>query len=414
MARTPAPIAKPATRKTGLEKKISNKKTIGKKTLDKKTRDKSNPEKQLSRDKLPLPKKAKPAVKARATAQARATLDAHPQALPINIALQGGGAHGAYTWGVLDRLLEDGRLAIEGISGTSAGAMNAVLLAQGLMEGGAEGARAKLNEFWGDLACVGALFPAQSHQQLQQWFGPGVANMASQFMNFDWTHYFSPAQFNPFDINPLRDIISELVDFASLRKQKQLKLFINATSVKSGKIRVFDTKEISLDAVMASACLPMLFRAVEIEGDAYWDGGYSGNPAIFPLIYDCAAEDVLLIQINPLSTDTIPESAPEILDRLNEISFNSTLMREMRAIAFVHKLIKKGKVQDDEYKDMRLHRIASEGEMRQFDAASKMVAEPAMLKALFKLGREAAEDWLKKDFAKVGKKSSMDIDKLFL
>lgn len=368
----------------------------------------------VKNDKFGASAKAKPAEKARATAKARAVTQSHPQAKPINLALQGGGAHGAYTWGVLDALLEDGRLAIEGISGTSAGAMNAVLLAEGLIEGGAEGARAKLNGFWGDLGRVGALFPVSSHQQLQQWFGPGVANMAASFMNFDWTHYFSPSQFNPFDLNPLRDIVGGMVDFERLRKQKQLKLFINATSVKSGKIRVFETKEMSLEVVMASACLPMLFRAVEIEGDAYWDGGYSGNPAIFPLIYDCTAEDVLLIQINPLTTDTIPETSGEILDRLNEISFNSTLMREMRAIAFVHKLIKKGKVRNDEYKDMRLHRIASEGEMRQFDAASKLIAEPAMLTALFKLGREAAEGWLKKEFPKVGKKSSMDIDTLFL
>lgn len=358
--------------------------------------------------------KAKPAEKARATAKARALTQGHPQARPINLALQGGGAHGAYTWGVLDALLEDGRLAFEGISGTSAGAMNAVLLAEGLIEGGAEGARAKLNAFWGDLGRVGALFPAHSHQHMQEWFGPGVASLASNMMNFDWTQYFSPSQFNPFDLNPLRDIVGELVDFERLRRQKQLKLFINATSVKSGKIRVFETREMSLDVVMASACLPMLFRAVEIEGDAYWDGGYSGNPAIFPLIYECAAEDVLLIQITPLTAETIPQTSAEILDRLNEISFNSTLMREMRAIAFVHKLIKKGKVKDDEYKDMRLHRIASEGEMRQFDAASKLVAEPAMLKALFTLGREAAGVWLKEEFAKVGKKSSMDIDALFL
>ncbi len=332
----------------------------------------------------------------------------------INLALQGGGAHGAYSWGVLDALLEDGRVAFEGISGTSAGAMNAVLLADGLIAGGPEEARKRLNSFWGDLGCVGAMFPVQSHKQLEQWFGAGAVNMATPFMNIDWTRYFSPSQLNPFGLNPLRDILKELVDFERLRAQKELRLFINATSVKSGKIRVFETPEISLDAVMASACLPMVFKAVEIEGDAYWDGGYSGNPAIFPLIYGCDSEDVLLVQINALTTETIPETAAEIMDRLNEISFNSTLMREMRAIAFVHKLIKKGKVQDDEYKDMRLHRIASEHEMRQFDAASKMIAEPGMLKALFILGREAATEWLARDFPKVGKKSTMDIDALFL
>ena len=332
----------------------------------------------------------------------------------INLALQGGGAHGAYTWGVLDALLEEPKLRLEGVSGTSAGAVNAILLADGLVAGGHVEAQKRLRSFWETLSQAGAFFPSSgmpidtmnsAHNLVKN---PGM-------MALDWmTSFFSPYQLNPFNINPLRDILNNLVDFEGVQRHSQLKLFINATNVRTGKIKVFENAEITLDALMASTCLPLLFKAVEIDGESYWDGGYSGNPAIYPLIYSCDSPDVVIVQINPLCVDTVPTSAQDIMDRVNEISFNSTLMREMRAIAFVSKLIEDGKVHDDEYKDMRMHRIASEAEMQKFDASSKLVADPAMLKRLHRVGHDAATEWLRECWPSVGKRGTMDVRGLFL
>jgi NTE family protein len=254
---------------------------------------------------------------------------------PINLALQGGGAHGAFTWGVLDHLLEDGRLTIDGFSGASAGAVNAVILADGLARGGPDAARQRLAEFWRDVSYDGAL-PAAQRAVLDRLmsFVPAVGSPVQAWVDA-WTRFLSPYDLNPLNINPLKDLIERFVDFEALRKCEDLRLFVSATNVHTGALRVFSREEITADAVMASAALPYVFRAVEIDGVPYWDGGYLGNPALFPLYYESMTDDILLVQINPLERRQTPRTVSEINNRLNEITFNGTILRELRAVAFV-------------------------------------------------------------------------------
>src|SRR5690349_14419574 len=257
----------------------------------------------------------------------------------INLALQGGGAHGAFTWGVLDRLLEDERLAIDGISACSAGAMNAAVLAYGYAVGGREGARDSLAGFWRRISEAALTSPLQP-SPLDRVLGDHSLRHSPAFVAFDMlTRLFSPYDYNPLGLNPLRDVLRRCVDFEVLAKAAcPIKVFLSATNVRTGKVRVFERREVTVDAVLASACLPFLFQAVEIDGEAYWDGGYMGNPALFPLIYNCESADILVVHINPLERADVPRSATDIMNRINEISFNSSLMREMRAIAFVSRL----------------------------------------------------------------------------
>src|SRR5215471_3222962 len=268
----------------------------------------------------------------------------------VSLALQGGSAHGAFTWGVLDRLLEEPQIEVEGVSATSAGAMNAAVMAHGLTTGGRKGAREALEEFWLGVARVSAPLGALQLFELVPRF-------------------LSPYQLNPFNYNPLSHLIQQVIDFERLRENSAIKLFLSATNVRTGKIKVFTDKEITADCVLASACLPFLYQAVEIDGEYYWDGGYMGNPALFPLIYSCQSRDVLIVHINPIERPDRPTSAREIMDRVNEISFNSSLMREMRAIAFVTKLIDDGKFNGDA-KRVLIHSVCADDVMRGLGAAS--------------------------------------------
>jgi len=333
---------------------------------------------------------------------------------PLNLALQGGGAHGAFTWGVLDHLLEDGRVAIEGISGTSAGAINAAVLADGFLKGGADGAREALDRFWrmiSEASSFSPLRPTLFDQLRQDW----NMDQSPNYIFFDLvTRLLSPYELNPFNLNPLRDILEATIDFEALRRNDRIQLFITATNVRSGKVRVFDTNEISVDVLMASACLPLLFKAVEIDGEAYWDGGYMGNPALFPLVYDCTARDVAIVQVNPLTRLDIPTSARDILNRINEISFNSTLMREMRALATVSKFLRDGSLDETRYKDIHVHMIEAEAEMRALGTSSKMNADFDFLCYLRDLGRAAATIWLDDAWDAVGVRSSIDVFEKFL
>ncbi|HUA55008.1 MAG TPA: patatin-like phospholipase family protein [Candidatus Sulfotelmatobacter sp.] len=333
---------------------------------------------------------------------------------PLNLALQGGGAHGAFTWGVLDRLLEDGRVSLEGISGTSAGAINAAVLADGLLKDGRDGAREALDRFWrmiSEATSFSPLRPTLFDQLRQDW----NMDQSPHYIFFDLvTRLLSPYELNPFNLNPLRDILEATVDFDALRGNEKIQLFITATNVRSGKVRVFDTNEVSVDVLMASACLPLLFKAVEIDGEAYWDGGYMGNPAIFPLVYDCTSRDVAIVQVNPLSRLEVPTSARDILNRINEISFNSTLMREMRALATVSKFLRDGSLDERRYKDVHVHLIEAEAEMRSLGASSKMNADFDFLCYLRDLGRAAATIWLDDSWDAVGTRSSVDVFEKFL
>lgn len=328
---------------------------------------------------------------------------------PINLALQGGGSHGAFTWGVLDRLLEDGRIKLEGISGTSAGALNAVVLADGIMKGGREGARRALAEFWDAVADMARYSPVQRSPYdvlMRNW---NLESSPTYVLFNSMSRLFSPYQINPFNINPLRDMLQEKVNFDRVRCCSEVKVYISATSVRTGKVKIFRTEELSVAAIMASACLPFLFQAVEVDGEAYWDGGYMGNPVIYPLIYRCESPDIVIVQINPLYREELPTTAPEILDRVNEISFNSSLMREMRVIAFVGKLLEEESLDPKRYKRMLIHRIEAESEMKTLGAASKLNAERDFLIYLRDLGRRATGEWLDENYDKLGRESTVDI-----
>ncbi len=342
---------------------------------------------------------------------ARIPLPAQPVAL--NLALQGGGSHGAFTWGVLDRLLDETTLTFAGASGTSAGALNAAVLATGLAEGGRAGAQAALRAFWLDVAAQGACFGRWPHAP-----GAGLAGY-----NLDTNPYFawgnlflrafSPYQFNPLGDNPLRAVLQRHVKLHALR-EGELKLFITATAVRTGQPRVFRRADLSIDALLASACLPQMFRAVEIDGEPYWDGGYSGNPAIWPLTYNTDALDVLLVKINPLQRPDLPDTPAEIADRVNEITFNAGLIGEMRAIDFVQRLIAQGRVDPGEYKNLRLHMVADDVGLAPLHASSKLNTDGEFLEALHALGRAAADRFLLQHRADLGRRSTLDLRKTFL
>jgi NTE family protein len=333
---------------------------------------------------------------------------------PIDLALQGGGSHGAFTWGVLDRLLEDGRLRIDGVSGTSAGALNAGVLATGWAHGGAAGARDALRAFWLDVSSHGTCFGAPA-------FGLPASGLAGYNLDANpfyawasqWLKLFSPSQFNPLGLNALRDVARRHVSNDAMR-HGPLKLFVTATLVTTGQPEVFMGERLSLDALLASACLPQLFSAVEIDGVPYWDGGYSGNPAIWPLIYHTAAADVLLIKINPLVRPGVPDTPMEIADRVAEITYNAGLVGELRAIHFVQELLESRKLDRRRYKNLRLHMIGDEEGLATLHQSSKLNTDRNFLLALHELGRVAAQGWLDRDLAQVGRRSSLDIEKTFL
>ena len=336
-----------------------------------------------------------------------------PSRKKINLALQGGGAHGAFTWGVIDQLLEDGRLEVEGISGASAGAMNAIMLADGLARGGPDEARKRLGDFWRAVSLGGAL-PAGQRAIVDRLFS---------FMPLEGTpvqawwdamaSYFSPYDTNPLNINPLKDIIERFVDFDAVREYEPLKLFVSATNVHTGRLHIFKRDTISADAVMASACLPMLFRAVEIDGVPYWDGGYLGNPVIFPFFSTTETEDVLVVQINPMTRNITPKSSQDIVNRLNEITFNSSLLSEYRAIEFVGRLIDQGKLPrgkgPGQYRRINVHRIILDSEGRHYNAGSKISNDYDFFELLRDNGRRAARRFLDEHFEQIGVASTVDL-----
>lgn len=332
---------------------------------------------------------------------------------PVNLALQGGGAHGAFTWGVLDRLLEDGRIGFEGISGTSAGAMNAVVLADGIAAGGADGAREALAKFWEAVSLAGQASPIR-RSPIDVLFGNWNLDTSPAFIGLDlMSRVISPYAFNPLNINPLKDLLEDCIDFDRVGRSKDIKLFISATNVRTGKVKIFHGKEVTADAIMASACLPHLFQAVEIDGVPYWDGGYSGNPALFPFHYQCDTDDLLLIQINPIERAETPTTAREILNRMNEISFNSSLLKELRAIEFVARLLEDGVLDRTRYSQVRLHRIDGGEALAGLNASTKFNTEIAFFRNLRDFGRAAASAWLDLHADKVGRESSLPIKSVF-
>ena len=335
----------------------------------------------------------------------------------ISVALQGGGSHGAFTWGILDRLLEDERIVIEAVSGTSAGAMNAAALVAGFAKDGAQGARQALDAFWHTSSDYARFSP------IRRTFADRMAGdwNLDRSPGYQWsslmTRFLSPYQANPLNFNPLRDILARQIDIDAIRACDDIRLFVSATNVRTGRSRVFNRKDISIDALLASACLPALYHAVEIDGDHYWDGGYMGNPAIWPLIYNSKTADVVLMQINPLVREDVPYTAYEIENRVTEIAFNSSLMHEMRAIAFVQRLLEQGALTEPlatHYKNMRIHMIGDEEGMKALGVVSKANAERDFLEHLKTQGRACAERWLANTFDDLGVRSSINVRETFL
>ncbi|WP_248310348.1 patatin-like phospholipase family protein [Bosea sp. 117] len=332
----------------------------------------------------------------------------------INLGLQGGGAHGAFTWGVLDRLLEDGRIEIEGISGTSAGAMNAAVLASGLARGGNEGGREALNNYWRAVSKDGRTSPLQ-RTLLDRLMGNWSLNANPAYVALDvMSRFFSPYDLNPLNINPLMDLIAEHVDFDAVQSCSHVHVFVSATNVHTGKVRVFSKKELTPDAIMASACLPFMFQAVEIDGVPYWDGGYMGNPALFPFYDAVRTDDIVLVQINPIIRRDTPKTARDINNRMNEITFNASLLAQLRAAEFVGRLLKQGKLElkgdgVDGYRNLRIHRIDGAEKLIALDASTKMNAEWEFLVHLREIGREAADRFLEHHFDDIGVRSTLDV-----
>ncbi|MBI3513181.1 MAG: patatin-like phospholipase family protein [Proteobacteria bacterium] len=327
----------------------------------------------------------------------------------INVALQGGGAHGAFTWGVLERLMSDSRLFIDGLSGTSAGAMNAVVFTDGFVRGRQKGAIAALYEFWRRVS-DGALVPMAMTKALAPLHVGWNMDDTLGFHVLDAvTRLFSPYQLNPLDLHPLRDILVDLVDFEGLRQRSDIKLFVAATNVRTCKLRVFRTHELTVDALLASACLPILFRAVEIEGESYWDGGYLANPPISPLVHECISKEVVIVQINPMNRPEAPTMAREILNRINEISFNSSLVREMNGIATVSRLVGQGKVGGAGLAPVNFHLIQAEDAMSELGSSSKFNADWGFLSYLHELGLATADIWLAEHFDEIGERSTLDM-----
>ena len=331
----------------------------------------------------------------------------------IDLALQGGGSHGALTWGVLDRLLEDERLEIDGISGTSAGAMNAVVLADGLQKGGRDGAREALHAFWKAVSDGARLSPIQ-RSPWDRLMGNDSLDHSPSYLFFETlTQLVAPAKLNPMGINPLRDLVLELVDFERVNACRKVKVFVTATHVATGQAKIFRQPELTVDTLMASACLPFMFPAVEIDGESYWDGGYSGNPALYPLVDDQGCRDLVVVQINPLVRRKLPESARDILNRINEITFNSSLIKELRSIQLLHQLIEAEGLELESYRAMRLHLIHAEHDVEALSASSKMNAEWDFLTRLKAQGRGWADQWLEAHFDALGEHSSFDLSKVF-
>ncbi len=341
-----------------------------------------------------------------------------PTTKQVNIALQGGGAHGALAWGILDAILEDGRIEIEGFSASSAGTMNALAVAQGLHEGGRDGARQKLHDFWWETSKAGAVFSPVHGNPFERVLGIGSGENPYAYFMFDtMTRLFSPYQFNPFDINPLKDVIERSFDFEKIRACDKMKLFISATNVRTGKVKVFRKEEVSLDVALASTCLPFLFKAVEIDNDYFWDGGYTANPALYPLFYQTDTSDIIIIHLNPLYREEIPTTAPAIMNRINEISFNDSLLKELRAIAFVKKLIEHDMIRDEYkhmYKDVLVHSVRADDMMKEYSITSKFDTDWDFLTSLKDSGREGMKIWLDQHFDNIGEKASVNLHEEFL
>lgn len=331
----------------------------------------------------------------------------------INLALQGGGAHGAFTWGVLDKFLEDERVQIDSITGTSAGAMNAVVCASGIMRKGNEGAREDLASFWRKVSQLGNGLKLVYHSPMQRLLNAWNSDFNFSYAAMEWmTHLFSPYMLNPYGFNPLKDVLEEVVNFDLVNQCNRINIFVGTTHVKTGKPHVFHNKMISPEVVLASACLPYLFPAIKIKDSYYWDGGYTGNPPIFPLVSRSKSRDVIVVHINPIVRDELPITPQEIINRIHEISFNSSLMREFRAIDFIIRLLNDGMLKEEyqsKFKHLLIHSISADQPLKNLGQSSKYSNDWKFLTYLRDLGRSEAAEFLDKHFEQLGVEATVDL-----
>src|SRR5260221_633954 len=333
----------------------------------------------------------------------------------INLALQGGGSHGAFAWGVIDRLLEEKEIEIDAIVGPSAGAMNAAATAYGIAVGGSAGAREVLGTFWKKISDAAKYSPLKPMpwEKMMNPTGGSLDSSPGYILTDFLSRMFSPYQLNPTNQNPLRKVLESVIDFDRIHQADKVKLFICASNVMTGRIKVFDKQHATVAAVLPSACLPFFFQAVEINGEFFWDGGYMGNPPLYPLFYNSDTRDVLIVQLNPINIPELPTTAPAILDRINTLSFNSSLMREMRAIHFVSKLIEGGFTDDGKLNQVFIHTVDGEALLAPLGVSSKVNADWEFLTYLFEHGRKAGEKFLSEHWTKIGKESPTDIEAKF-
>jgi NTE family protein len=332
----------------------------------------------------------------------------------VNLALQGGGALGAFTWGVLDRLLEEPEVDFEAISGSSAGAMNAVALGHGLAEGGREGAKRKLEAFW--TAVGGASYPVQASLASEPPTGTGLIAAAPSKFLLGLTRFFSPYQLNPFDINPLRSIVARLFDFELIRRASPVRLFVGATQVKTGSLRVFVERELSVEHLLASACLPALNQAVLVDGEAYWDGGYTGNPPLHPLVNNCKSRDLVIVLLLPLMRPQTPTTADAIRSRLTEIHFNTTFLTEMRDLALSRRAASAGTAWlhgrlERRLLELNMHMIETDENVNQLNVEKSLNTSLPFLLRLKEEGRMRAQSWLRANGAALGRRSTLNLDR---
>lgn len=333
----------------------------------------------------------------------------------INLALQGGGAHGAFTWGVLEQLLLDGRVAFKTISGTSAGSMNAVVFAYGMLKGGPDKAIKMMEQFWRKVSDSGRFGGFTPPSAIDHFIDPMKIMASSAMAGFDMiSKYFSPYQLNPLGVNPLKDILLGMIDFDELRHSDNINLHISATDVLKSKLKIFTGSQVTVDAVLASACLPQLFQSVMIDGNYYWDGGFMGNPSLFPLTECDATKDIMIVQIDPIYRDAVPRTPDSIADRLNEISFNSPLLVELRGMHLINTLMRQGHLNEQfcGLRELHLHMVGDEKIMSTLPLESKFNPDWTMLLQLREAGRSATKKWLDDNFEYVGVKSTLDIQKL--
>ncbi|QDZ27395.1 patatin-like phospholipase family protein [Noviherbaspirillum sp. UKPF54] len=335
----------------------------------------------------------------------------------ITLALQGGGSHGAFTWGVLDRLLEDERIDIEGISGASAGAMNAVVLAHGLTTDGRDGARRALREFWTSVAASAPFAAIPDYLLPPQGLNTGAEPPPAYKAMLPLMRLLSPHQLNPFDINPLRDILARQIDFERLRAECPVRLFIAATQVSAGTLRLFRNRQLTLDVLLASACLPLLHRAVEIDGEAYWDGGLTANPPLFPLLHKCTARDILVVLLHPHPSTRTPVTANDIWQRQTEMGFSSTFFTELQGVLLAQREARRSWFSlgplERRLRSLNMHVIESQELMSQLGTHSKLNAHPSFINSLHEEGRQRAQIWLDDNFEQIGVRSSFNLAQLF-